>query len=69
MFIWLPYKTPGLSGCQYNTPLPEVHKESLANEIVRKMVIKPLTVSGKRHAKSSLFAVAFDQPRSNSEAF
>ena len=42
---------------------------ALTNEIVRKMVIKPLTVSGKRHAKSSLFGVAFDQPDSNSEAF
>jgi hypothetical protein len=36
---------------------------------MRKMVIKPLTVSSKRHAKSSLFGAAFDQPRSNSEAF
>ena len=42
---------------------------ALTNEIVRKMVIKPLTVSGKRHAKSSLFGGAFDQPRNNSEAF
>ena len=23
MFIWFPYKTPDLSECQYNTPLPE----------------------------------------------
>ena len=30
--------------------------------------IKPMTVSGKRHAKSPLFGVAFDQPDSNSES-
>ncbi len=26
MYIWFPYKTPNLSECQYNTPLPKVHK-------------------------------------------
>jgi hypothetical protein len=33
------------------------------------MAIKPLTVSRQRHAKSSLFGVAFDHPDNNSEAF
>ena len=44
-------------------PLAVQHRQNIAH------VCKALPVSGKRHAKSLLFGVPFDQPGSNSEAF
>ncbi len=33
MYIWFPDKTPDLSECLYDTPLPEAHKKSFGNNL------------------------------------